>query len=47
MSRKKQSLHPGPNLKHDFAEETYDIKTEYEVDVINNLKEEHELEQGR
>ena len=47
VSRKKQSLHPGPNLKHDFAEETYDIKTEYEVDVINNLKEEHELEQGR
>ena len=46
VSRKKQSLHPGPNLKHDFAEETYDIKTEYEVDVINNLKEEHELEQG-
>ena len=43
VSRKKQ-LDPGSNLKHDFAEETYDIKTEYEEDLINNLKEEHELE---
>ena len=44
VSRKKQSLHPGSNLTHDSAEETYDNEIEYEVDVINNLKEEHELE---
>ena len=42
VSRKKQPLDLGSNLKLDFAEETY--KTEYEEDLINNLKKEHKLE---
>ena len=44
VSRKIQPLDPESNFKHDFAEETYNIKAEYEEDLVNNLKEEQEFE---
>ena len=44
MSRNKQPLDPESNLKLDFAEETYNIKTEYEEDVVDHLKGEQELD---